>query len=499
MKNKRGAETQTLMLALALVVVVGLVFWPTLRLPFLQDDFSLLRLFQQDQVAQPVVLLSFFSVGKAIFYRPLAKACLLAMYALFGDRVWCFHLAALAIHAANAWLVGRIVFSLTRDRVIAACTALIYAAAIAIHLDTLAWVVGIYDLGGALCFLLSMQLYIERKVAWSGLVCFAGCLFKESVIVLPLILLWYELLLADHPAGWMAFLRARWRGVAWFSLLMGSIAAIKAWQLSQPVVAGAGPYRFAVDGVLDNTGLYLKWMSQSFYQFWYLGSHLSVLALLLAVVLTGTERKVGKHSRQLFFLLGWLLVGLLPVIFFAHHAYRYYATYSLPAYICLILCVAKWGAARLLEKELPGAVLVVAVCAVALVFSVGQGRQVYAEGMQEATLADGSNMLINRAAVLNTVHDALLPLAATLPPESVVFVGGVDLWGFDQGAGPVFRLGDKEVHVYSLDSLRAAGGRLFSPLLVEDEASGFAGLPGDKQGLFALEWVDGRLARVAGW
>ena len=215
-----GADMYYLFLAGSILSIIFAVYWQSVSLPFIQDDWGLIEFARTNG---PLALIrSTIDPSNSFFYRPLAKGYLFLMYRVFGANPLPFHLAALAVHAFNAFLVALIVNRITRDRVIGFLTALIYAAAIAIHLDPLAWAVGIYDVGGALFFLLSLWLFMRGRILLSVLVFFIGLLVKESIIVLPVILLSY-LLLVNPMDMWKQSVSSRWKHALPFLLAMVKI------------------------------------------------------------------------------------------------------------------------------------------------------------------------------------------------------------------------------------------------------------------------------------
>jgi hypothetical protein len=463
MHSSINTRKQALIMAISITMVVGLVYWPALKLPFIQDDFSVLAYIQQNTAYS--TLKSFFDVNHWLFFRPLAKTYLLVMYEIFGDNAMWFHIAALVAHAINSFLVGLIIFSVTRDKVISYCAALIYAAAITIHLDSLAWAVGIYDLGATFFFLLSMRLFFDRKIAWSGAAYFAGCLFKEAVIVLPIILLFHELLLKDIQTNWKTWIVEQWKGAALFVLLVCLIGAIKFYQLSSLNLPSNNPYSyvFSLSTVVYNITYYLHWMLQSFFPFAYRVRYLSIIVILLSIIFVWSARNRGDVSRQILFLLGWIIIGLLPVIFLPNHTYRYYATYSLPAYICLVLYLAKSIMNHLTTKTTMLNFFVIAICLVAITFSIQESNQIYRGELSDENINDGTNNLIGSARLVNSAHHSLKKYISTIPSHSIILIGGLtaaECGSFHNDSGPQFWYKEKYIHVLCVGNLKFGRGQV---------------------------------------
>lgn len=151
MKNN---ATRYFLLAFSITVVICAVYWQTFFLPFIQDDWGMLELFKAN--TPTTVLTYIFDINNKIFYRPLAQYYMFILHDLFGVNAAPFHIAAILIHIINSYLVALIINIVTRDWLISCLSAIVYGSAIAIHLDSLAWAVGIYDLGGAFFFFIAV-------------------------------------------------------------------------------------------------------------------------------------------------------------------------------------------------------------------------------------------------------------------------------------------------------------------------------------------------------
>lgn len=126
----------------ALLVAIGVVYWPVLTYPFIQDDWGQLRALVNGDA------FSFFSnalsVKGKLFFRPLSLAYFVVYHRLFGLNPLPFHIIGLTIHLLNSLLVSLISWRLTRSHWISRFAGLIYAAAVTVHLDPLLWLVGFF-------------------------------------------------------------------------------------------------------------------------------------------------------------------------------------------------------------------------------------------------------------------------------------------------------------------------------------------------------------------
>ena len=85
-----------------LFVLIFLVYWQTISLPFVQDDYTIINLYQNNDTGQ--ILKETFGVHR-YFYRPLSRAYLYGMYLVFGAAPVPFHVAALLIHFLTCVLI----------------------------------------------------------------------------------------------------------------------------------------------------------------------------------------------------------------------------------------------------------------------------------------------------------------------------------------------------------------------------------------------------------
>lgn len=465
----------------AALLAVGPVYWRVVGLPFVQDDWD--RLYHCRSDGLVALLQTILSTEHKLFYRPLAELYLLVMYGLFGADPVPFHLVALALHCGSAVLLGLIVQRLFGDRLLALLSTLVYGAAIAVHLDSLVWAVGIYDVAGAFCLLASIWLFTAGRRGASAAVYAVGCLFKESLILLPVILLAYDLLI-DARERTPRPLRTRLTEALPFLVCLLTIAALKLSGESPLQHPASHPYALALTGphLLTNGLHYLTWLLQSFIPVPIptqgLASLLPVVPMLALLGLAFGLRGAGdpsRHRRRVMFLLVWMVIGLVPVIFLPNHVYRYYATYSLAAWVPFVLYLARETLRALRVGRTASTMLLLAIGATALLGSGRQADRIYREGTTPRTFVDGTNLLIERAAYVDIVRGGLARLLPHPPRNAAIVIGNVDIWGFDRNRGPRFWYDDPSLNVYPLAKLRFRGDRLYIADLEVTQADAYTG------------------------
>lgn len=136
------------------------------------------------------------------YYRPLFTVYLTIGYQLFGLWQQGWHLLNLAIHIGATVLTYRLFLRLTSDNLLLSFTAALLFALIPIHVESISWISGIPDPLAALFYIPAIIFYLrwrenadKKYLVFSVAGFFLALLCKETPIVLPAILLIWELTL----------------------------------------------------------------------------------------------------------------------------------------------------------------------------------------------------------------------------------------------------------------------------------------------------------------
>lgn len=143
-------------------------------------------------------------VGVSNFYRPLMHASFYAVFRFFQLNPAPYHVVSIALHAGVCLLVFGVILRLSRDRLTAAATALLFAAH-PVHVEAVAWISAYPELMCTFFSLLAIWLYLRADDAHGRrrviLLILAGPAFllallaKEIAVAVPLLLAAYEWLL----------------------------------------------------------------------------------------------------------------------------------------------------------------------------------------------------------------------------------------------------------------------------------------------------------------
>jgi hypothetical protein len=399
--SKRG------IFALSIVAIVAascVKYWKCAGMPFIQDDWAVLYsiVFR----GGGGYLAHAFNPSAGGFFRPLAEMYMFGLYQIFGMDPTGYHAVGIAVHALNGCLVFLIFRRIMADPLYAWAVGMMYVCSAPIHLDALYWIVGAYDTLGACFFFLALLQYVSGKPRWSAAMYLCAILSKEATLALPFVLLAYALLVnRGRITSRASDLLAAVRSLKYHFAILVPMAVIQAVYIVPSVaVAGAAAYRSSLDPALmfSNLVIYVRWCMEAVLPLFVSPDIQSALMLGLGVAAAAVLLWKGKAYRGIIgFLICWYILGLLAVLPLEDHAFRYYATYSLPAWLALILLSANFVRDRLGKL---GPALMFAF----VLFSLYAGARFFVTMNDEwATfpVIDGSNSAPRKAQIVNTISD----------------------------------------------------------------------------------------------
>ena len=308
--------------------VTLLVFSGTLANGFVYDDNP--QIIQNPFVVNPRLWTKIFTgsvwsfQGAATnFYRPLQFVCYWILYRLAGPNPVPFHLLNLLLYAATVVLVYRLGLRLTSNGAAAFVGALLWALH-PVHVEAVAWISSLPDLGCGFFCLVSFLLFLRaeqehdhpfRLTLFSALAFLPALFFKEMALSFPLLLIawWFSL---GRPESWLR------RALRWTPYLAAVAMYVVArhfalgyftetrhfWQLNRVVIGSAL-------GLLGDHARILLWPAHlSVYRMFNLRASLASAwpwATLAVIVSTVWVR---KRDARLAFLIVWWPVSLLPVL-----------------------------------------------------------------------------------------------------------------------------------------------------------------------------------------
>lgn len=314
--------------ALALVTVA--VYAGSLRGTFVYDD-------EQQVLQNPFVLnphlwrriftssvWAFQGIGAwGNFYRPLQVFVYWLLYRVAGPDPAVFHLFQLLLYSATVWLVYRIGRELLRSETVAFAGAALWALH-PLHVEAVAWIAGLPEVGFGLFYLLGFLLFLRaertpgrsaRLHALAALAWWPALFFKEMAISLPLLLLVYWFF---HPAsdGWLK----RLARLAPYGAALGVYAAIRLHvmghltHLFRPGTLSLPVLGASVGLLGEHTKIFFWPLHLSAFRAFDLGSSLRSPWPWLTLLGLVAALWMGRREPRLGFLVFWWPVTLLPCL-----------------------------------------------------------------------------------------------------------------------------------------------------------------------------------------
>jgi hypothetical protein len=189
------------------VILLGLVaavYWPVIGFEFVNwdDPWYVLKnpLIRSWHPANLWRIATEMSVKN---YAPLTTLSLLVDHTLFGLQAGGYHFTNVVLHAANVVLVAALASRLTASRSLGLVTAILFAVH-PVQIETVAWVssrktllCSLFMLASCLCWLRTER--TAQQELWGTLWLALALLAKAAAIVLPPIVLAYDLLVRRKP------------------------------------------------------------------------------------------------------------------------------------------------------------------------------------------------------------------------------------------------------------------------------------------------------------
>lgn len=198
------------------LLVTAAVFLPALNFGFVCDDSQQIVLNQARFTWHAIPsyfttdVWSYILLVRSNYYRPIFMIWLMLNYQLFGLNTFLWHAGALLAHLAATFLVYLLALRLTGKRLAAGAAALLFGVH-PVHVEAVDWLSGSTEtvfatlaLGTILCHLQRRDPSSARSRLWRAaeFVLFTLAMFaKETAIVLPVLLLAWELLLPAAPSA----------------------------------------------------------------------------------------------------------------------------------------------------------------------------------------------------------------------------------------------------------------------------------------------------------
>jgi protein O-mannosyl-transferase len=256
-------------------------------------------------------------------YRPLQFISYWLLYRLKGPNPFIFHLAMLAFYSAAVWLVFRLACEILPNTLVAFAGALLWALH-PLHVETVAWISALPDLGAAFFYLLAFLLFVRADRSADGsivghilaaIVFFPALFFKEMALSFPILILAYWFFMPGSTS---------WRGklIRWpmylapVAIYLGiRIAVLGRFSESQSLFRPVLHLSEVAIGLLgQHAKLFFLPLNLSLFRSFNLASSLHSPWPAIALLILLGALLLRKYEPLLAFLIVWWGVTLLPTL-----------------------------------------------------------------------------------------------------------------------------------------------------------------------------------------
>jgi len=184
---------------LGFTILIFVVFSQTLGFGFFSDDYHMLWITKHQGSVWQYFTTNLLGTRVGHSYGPVYNLFLTAQYAVSGLYGLWYHVISITLHILATFLVYKLTFRLTKIRLLALGSGLLFSVLHA-HASSLAWMAVQPHLIATVGYLAGIYLYlrfVKEEKQWqyiASLVCIAIGLFaKETVITFPAVLVLIEL------------------------------------------------------------------------------------------------------------------------------------------------------------------------------------------------------------------------------------------------------------------------------------------------------------------
>ncbi|HXW13002.1 MAG TPA: tetratricopeptide repeat protein [Terriglobia bacterium] len=256
-------------------------------------------------------------------YRPLQFITYWALYRLKGPDPFVFHLALLLLYAAAVWLVFRLACELLPNSLVAFVGAMLWALH-PLHVETVAWISALPDLGAAFFYLFGFLLFVraerseDRQVGrhiLAAAVFFPALFFKEMALTFPLLILVYWFFFPGKNSWKSKVLYWVFFAVAVAGYLAIRIAVLGRFSESANLFHPSWRMGAVAVGLLgQHTRLFFWPLHLSIFRSFDLAASLHSLWPVVALLILVGALFLRKREPMLGFLVIWWAVTLLPCL-----------------------------------------------------------------------------------------------------------------------------------------------------------------------------------------
>jgi len=335
---------------IVLLLLPMVIFFPSLTIFFVQDDFFLLSISQAHTVTE--FLQFFVPLKQTVWYRPISSQVFFFIDRfVFGLHPFPFHIVVILMHIYTTILIYKLVILITKNKSAAIWAAFFYGTA-QIHTIALAWLSAYSFVLGPLCLVMALDYFISKKYIKTYITFIIGLLSSELLFIFPLVIISYQLITYKH---------LKLKPLVPLFLIIGLTFSLRFIFFPTQITTHLYSFQISAQIITTSKFYFLRLLGLPFFTSG-LPSVLKFISILLVIILTGIFvfflkylKKEPKSLNYLGFFITWALLGLLPFLFLTDHTAPHYLSFAyIGVSICLGLLVSIYPGKKILSLRTAG-------------------------------------------------------------------------------------------------------------------------------------------------
>lgn len=329
------------------LLIIFIIFLPSLYTYFVQDDFWLLSISQVTNLKGLGRL--FIPEAQVVWYRPLSSQVFFALGQwLFSFNPLPYHLAVFATHLITSYLLFRFLKLIQIDRSTSFLAAFFYAIHQA-HTISLSWLAAYSFILGPLFILLTMISFLRMKFKWMFFFGLLGMLVNEVNLLIPLFLI---------PMTYFDVSIHRSRTKKWFLIILLALVGtllIYIRKIAFPTSVTTELYQLHLtNSIVTTLKFYILRILNVPLLFDEMPLAYQIVILLLNILFVGgvgwgAYQYWQKKAQLLRVFLYFTGIGLLPFVFLPQHLAPHYLSFAFlgaaPIFAQSVIFIKKYNAA----------------------------------------------------------------------------------------------------------------------------------------------------------
>lgn len=302
---------------LLIIFLPLIVYLKTFSNFFAQDDFILISYFSENNLYTDVI--NSFGLPKVTHWRPLHNLFFLVSGNLFGKSYQLYHLLSYFFHISAGILIFYLLRKITKDEIVATLSALIYVVHPA-HFVSLNWISGSATTIGFVFLLGSILLFVKNNIRFSLFFYILALLASEAMLAGLIIFFSYSYIYKN--------LKSKISTLSTFTILSIVFFVVRLFWFTPKDTFDSYPVEinFKIAKTFQYYLTRIAGFSESGNDL--LVSILLILWLILLLAIFVKFQYKIKVSKNIFFSVALVSIGLFPFIFLPNQLSAHYMNIS---------------------------------------------------------------------------------------------------------------------------------------------------------------------------